>query len=127
MPRFVAHTSAHQPAVYLRATTRSSPADVLEPPGEGPTTRSQTHKVGDCCLATFHEVLITARSSSSALPLHAFSLPATSCRIDDEIFEHAMKEFPELSENEYAKVTKLDEEWMKSESGKTRWRDFIQS
>ena len=47
-------------------------------------------------------------------------------RIDDEIFEDAITTFPELSENEHAKVTKLDEEWMKSESGKTRWRDFIQ-
>lgn len=37
-----------------------------------------------------------------------------------------MTTFPELSENEHAKITKLDEEWMKSESGKTRWRDFIQ-
>ena len=36
-----------------------------------------------------------------------------------------MKEFPELSENDHAKITTLDEEWMKSDSGKTRWRDFI--
>ena len=47
-------------------------------------------------------------------------------RIDDEIFEHAMQEFPELAENEHEKVTKLDEDWMKSESGKKRWREFIQ-
>ena len=48
-------------------------------------------------------------------------------RIDDEIFEHAMKEFPELAENDYEKLIKLDEDWMKSESGKKRWRDFIAS
>ncbi|KAI0708661.1 hypothetical protein C8Q76DRAFT_799893 [Earliella scabrosa] len=47
-------------------------------------------------------------------------------RIDDEIFEHAMQTFPELAENEYEKVVKLDEDWMKSDEGKKRWRDFIQ-
>ncbi|CCM05481.1 uncharacterized protein FIBRA_07702 [Fibroporia radiculosa] len=35
-------------------------------------------------------------------------------KIDDEIFEHTMNEFPELKEDSYAKVIKLDEEWMKS-------------
>ncbi len=48
------------------------------------------------------------------------------CRIDDEILEHALKDFPELSENNYEKLVKLDEEWMKSDDGKKRWRDFIQ-
>ncbi|KAM5545976.1 hypothetical protein V8D89_000102 [Ganoderma adspersum] len=48
-------------------------------------------------------------------------------KIDDEIFEHAMKEFPELAEDDHAKVTKLDEDWMKSESGKKRWHEFIAS
>ncbi|KAI0827468.1 DUF757-domain-containing protein [Trametes gibbosa] len=47
-------------------------------------------------------------------------------KIDDEIFEHALKAFPELVEDDNAKLTVIDEEWMKSESGKTRWRDFIQ-
>ena len=47
-------------------------------------------------------------------------------RIDDEIFEHAMKEFPELAENDYEKLIKLDEDWMKSEEGKKRWRNFMQ-
>ena len=47
-------------------------------------------------------------------------------RIDDEIFEDAMKEFPELAENGHAKVTQLDEDWMKSDEGKKRWREFIQ-
>ena len=37
-----------------------------------------------------------------------------------------MKEFPELAENGHAKVTQLDEDWMKSDEGKKRWRDFIQ-
>ncbi|PCH36869.1 DUF757-domain-containing protein [Wolfiporia cocos MD-104 SS10] len=48
-------------------------------------------------------------------------------KFDDEIFEHTMSEFPELSENEYAKLTVLDEEWMKSAEGKERWRKFIQT
>ncbi|KAI0767499.1 polysaccharide biosynthesis-domain-containing protein [Fomes fomentarius] len=47
-------------------------------------------------------------------------------KIDDEILEHALKDFPELSENNYEKLVKLDEEWMKSDDGKKRWRDFIQ-
>ncbi|KAI0752640.1 polysaccharide biosynthesis-domain-containing protein [Daedaleopsis nitida] len=47
-------------------------------------------------------------------------------KMDDEIFDHAMEVFPELKENEHEKLIKLDEEWMKSESGKNRWRDFIQ-
>ena len=51
--------------------------------------------------------------------------PAT--RIDDEIFEHTMKTFPELSENAYEKLIKLDEEWLKSEEGKQRWRAFVES
>ena len=38
-----------------------------------------------------------------------------------------MSEFPELKENDYAKITVLDEEWMKSKEGKERWRKFIQS
>ena len=46
-------------------------------------------------------------------------------RIDDEIFEDAISSFPELAENDHAKLTKLDEEWLKNESGKKRWRDFI--
>lgn len=48
-------------------------------------------------------------------------------KLDDEIFEHTMAEFPELAEDSYAKVTKLDEDWMKSTEGKDRWRKFIQS
>ncbi|KAI0634155.1 DUF757-domain-containing protein [Trametes polyzona] len=47
-------------------------------------------------------------------------------KIDDEIFEHAMKAFPELAEDNYAKLTVIDEDWMKSDDGKKRWREFIQ-
>lgn len=36
-----------------------------------------------------------------------------------------MEAFPELAENDYAKITVLDEEWMKSKDGKERWRNFI--
>jgi hypothetical protein len=46
-------------------------------------------------------------------------------RYDDEIFEHTMKTFPELAENDHAKLIVIDEEWMKSKDGKDRWRDFI--
>jgi len=48
-------------------------------------------------------------------------------RYDDEIFEHALKDFPELAEENYQKLTKIDEDWMKSEDGKRRWRDFSES
>ena len=32
-------------------------------------------------------------------------------RIDDEIFEHTMKEFPELSADSHEKLRKIDGEW----------------
>jgi len=48
-------------------------------------------------------------------------------KIDDEIFEHTMSEFPELAQEPYDKLVKLDEDWMKSPEGKERWRKFIQS
>lgn len=38
-----------------------------------------------------------------------------------------MKAFPELAENSHEKLTKLDEDWMKSKEGKERWREFIES
>jgi hypothetical protein len=38
-----------------------------------------------------------------------------------------MNTFPELSENAYEKLIKLDEDWMKSVEGKQRWRVFIES
>ena len=37
-----------------------------------------------------------------------------------------MKTFPELAEEPYDKLVNLDEDWMKSAEGKTRWRDFIE-
>ncbi|KAF9815196.1 hypothetical protein IEO21_04713 [Rhodonia placenta] len=48
-------------------------------------------------------------------------------KLDDDIFEHTMRDFPELAENDHEKVTKLDEDWMKSKDGKERWRKFIQA
>ncbi|KAF7293061.1 DUF757-domain-containing protein [Mycena indigotica] len=47
-------------------------------------------------------------------------------KIDDEIYEDTLKTFPELAENDYAGLIQLDEEWMKSPSGKERWREFIE-
>ncbi|KAF8574037.1 DUF757-domain-containing protein [Ramaria rubella] len=46
-------------------------------------------------------------------------------KIDDEIFEHLSTAFPEAVEEPYSKLLNLDEEWMKSEGGKQRWRDFM--
>ncbi|KAJ8487860.1 hypothetical protein ONZ45_g150 [Pleurotus djamor] len=46
-------------------------------------------------------------------------------KFDDEIFDHIMKDFPELNTEPYTKLTKIDEEWMKSPEGKERWRKFI--
>lgn len=48
-------------------------------------------------------------------------------RYDDEIFEHALRVFPELAEEEYRKLNKIDEDWMKSADGKQRWREFCES
>ncbi|KAJ7639751.1 DUF757-domain-containing protein [Mycena polygramma] len=48
-------------------------------------------------------------------------------KLDDEIYEDTLKSFPELAENDYAKLVKLDEDAMKSPEGKERWRLFIDS
>ncbi|KAJ7178138.1 DUF757-domain-containing protein [Mycena filopes] len=48
-------------------------------------------------------------------------------KLDDEIYEHTLATFPELAENDHAKLLKLDEEAMKSAEGKERWRVFIES
>jgi hypothetical protein len=37
-----------------------------------------------------------------------------------------MKTFPELAEAPYDKLVNIDEDWMKSAEGKTRWRNFIE-
>ncbi|KAF8523740.1 DUF757-domain-containing protein [Hysterangium stoloniferum] len=46
-------------------------------------------------------------------------------KLDDEIFEHLSTAFPELVEAPYDNLIKLDEEMMKNEQGKERWRVFI--
>jgi hypothetical protein len=33
--------------------------------------------------------------------------------------------FPEMAENDHAKLTKLDEDSLKSDDGKKKWREFI--
>ncbi|KAK0499012.1 DUF757-domain-containing protein [Armillaria luteobubalina] len=48
-------------------------------------------------------------------------------KLDDEIFEHTLKTFPEMTSEPYDKLIKLDEDWMKSKEGKERWRVFIQT
>ncbi|KAJ8588044.1 DUF757-domain-containing protein [Rhizopogon salebrosus TDB-379] len=48
-------------------------------------------------------------------------------KLDDEIYEHTMSAFSELSEDEHANLVKLDEDWLKSETGKKRWREFCQA
>ncbi|KAG6811440.1 hypothetical protein H0H92_007356 [Tricholoma furcatifolium] len=44
--------------------------------------------------------------------------------LDDDIFKETQDKFPELFENEYAGLIKLDENFMKSEDGKKRWFAF---
>ena len=46
-------------------------------------------------------------------------------RHDDEIYEHALREFPEFAMAPHSSLIVLDEEWMKSKEGKERWRGFI--
>lgn len=45
--------------------------------------------------------------------------------MDDEIFEHTIATFPELNAEGHEKLVKLDEDWLKSEEGKKKWRDFM--
>ncbi|KAI0634159.1 hypothetical protein C8Q77DRAFT_1110202 [Trametes polyzona] len=80
------------------------------------------HGVSRLC-AAHHPVPALHSPVSRAPPLPVRPLCS---RIDDEIFEHAMKAFPELAEDNYAKLTVIDEDWMKSDDGKKRWREFIQ-
>ncbi|KAI9507118.1 DUF757-domain-containing protein [Russula earlei] len=44
---------------------------------------------------------------------------------DDEIFEHTLRSFPEFAAPPHTKLSTLDEDWMKSDEGKERWRAFI--
>ena len=46
-------------------------------------------------------------------------------RIDDEIYADLQETFPELFENSYAGLIKIDEDAMKSETNKPRWRKFL--
>ncbi|KZS96994.1 DUF757-domain-containing protein [Sistotremastrum niveocremeum HHB9708] len=46
-------------------------------------------------------------------------------RLDDEIFQHLSETFPEMVKEPYAGLIKLDEDYMKSDEGKAKWRDFI--
>ncbi|KIK96081.1 hypothetical protein PAXRUDRAFT_826352 [Paxillus rubicundulus Ve08.2h10] len=46
-------------------------------------------------------------------------------KLDDEIFEHTLSTFPEFNTEGHEKLVKLDEDWLKSEEGKKKWRDFI--
>jgi hypothetical protein len=46
-------------------------------------------------------------------------------RLDDEIFEHTMRDFPEFADAPHSGLVKLDEDWIKSKEGKERWRTFI--
>jgi hypothetical protein len=54
-------------------------------------------------------------------------LNISSTRLDDEIYEHALRDFPELSESSHEKLVKINEDWMKSPEGKDRWRKFIET
>jgi len=36
-----------------------------------------------------------------------------------------MATFPEFNVEGHEKLVKLDEDWLKSEEGKKKWRDFI--
>ncbi|KAI5892966.1 DUF757-domain-containing protein [Schizophyllum commune H4-8] len=45
--------------------------------------------------------------------------------IDDEIYNDLMETFPELNQEPYEKLAKIDEEWMKNPEGKKRWAEFM--
>lgn len=47
-------------------------------------------------------------------------------KLDDEIMAHVAETFPELAAPDAEGVAKIDEEQMKSEEGKKKWRDFIE-
>jgi replication fork protection complex subunit Tof1/Swi1 len=47
-------------------------------------------------------------------------------RLDDEIYEHTMSAFPEFNEENHGHLVKLDEDWLKSDVGKKKWREFCQ-
>ncbi|KAF8314542.1 DUF757-domain-containing protein [Clavulina sp. PMI_390] len=47
-------------------------------------------------------------------------------KLDDEIFEDFKAKFPELFENDAKGLALADEDAMKSDENKARWRNFIQ-
>lgn len=47
-------------------------------------------------------------------------------KLDDEIYEHTMSAFPEFNEENHVHLVKLDEDWLKSDIGKKKWREFCQ-
>ena len=50
-----------------------------------------------------------------------------SSRLDDQIYEHLEKDFPELFVEPYEHIAVLNEDAMKSKEGKEKWRKFIES
>jgi hypothetical protein len=74
---------------------------------------------------------LAALSSSArpARPLHhllvTMVLSFNDIRYDDDIIGHAKTDFPELFQEPYEKLVRVDEEWMKSKEGKERWRKFL--
>lgn len=45
--------------------------------------------------------------------------------MDDDIFQHTIATFPEFNTEGHEKLVRLDEDSLKSEEGKKKWRDFI--
>jgi hypothetical protein len=107
----VEHAQVNAVFYLLTASMRAHDecmAGLLEPIGESEASRAQTDKVRN----VFH-----------------FRLSINSQRVyrmDDSIFENLSNKFPELVQPPYNGLRKLDEDWMKSEEGKTRWRDFVE-
>lgn len=46
-------------------------------------------------------------------------------KIDDEIFEDLSATFEDMLKEPYTSLIKIDENMMKNEDGKVKWRDFI--
>ena len=97
-----------QKAVYL-PWSHADTTDILEPPREGPPREPQAHKV---------RIGIYYWETHRSLP---------SGRQDDEIYEHFKRDFPEMFVEPYERITKLDEDMMKSKDGKEKWRKFIET
>jgi hypothetical protein len=98
------HVNWHPSQIYCRPFLFS---DLLEPVGKGRSQRAQAHQVRVRLLLT--KPPFDRRN-----------------RIDDEIYEDTMATFPELGEEPYTKLIKIDEDWMKSADGKKRWRDLCE-